>query len=159
MFFSFLFSFLSLISLSVQQKDPLKDFCRLFGHQTAVVDRGHYIDGGIANFAPISADSYNFSSMASPSSPRLMADMIVKALLSGSVTLMRTTKDFPNTHYSAKIKLYLLFKVGYFGQMPPTNSCTCMAVNMAMASLKTFPFGPTTSFTRLGTIQIPPQQA
>lgn len=58
-----LFTF-SLVSLSIQQeqKDPLKDFCRLFGHQTAVVDRDLFIDGGISNWAPISADSKNDTS-------------------------------------------------------------------------------------------------
>jgi len=38
---------LALASLSIQQspKDPLKDFCRRWGHQTAVVDNKLLIDG------------------------------------------------------------------------------------------------------------------
>ncbi|KAF2749188.1 hypothetical protein M011DRAFT_475920 [Sporormia fimetaria CBS 119925] len=53
---------LSLVSISVQLKDPLQDFCRLFGHQTAVVDRQLLIDGGLVNWAPVSATSLNYSS-------------------------------------------------------------------------------------------------
>ncbi|KAF1991092.1 hypothetical protein K402DRAFT_323651, partial [Aulographum hederae CBS 113979] len=53
---------LSLISLSSQQtKDPLNDFCRRFGHQTAVVDRKLYIDGGQVNWNPISANPLNYT--------------------------------------------------------------------------------------------------
>lgn len=62
MFLTLLVSILSLISLSVQQKDPLEDFCRLFGHQTTVVDRNLYIDGGLVNWSPVSASSLNYSS-------------------------------------------------------------------------------------------------
>lgn len=54
---------LSLTSLSTQQKDPLKDFCRLFGHQTTVVDRNLYIDGGLVNWSPVTAGSTNYTSM------------------------------------------------------------------------------------------------
>ena len=49
-----------LISPSLQQThDPLNDFCRRFGHQTAVVDRRLYIDGGLVNWNPISQNSLN----------------------------------------------------------------------------------------------------
>jgi hypothetical protein len=37
---------------SIAQKDPTDNFCRRFGHQTAVVDRKLYIDGGIINYQP-----------------------------------------------------------------------------------------------------------
>jgi len=53
---------LSLVSLSVQQNDPMKDFCRLFGHQTTVVDRSLYIDGGIVNWGPITEETQNYTS-------------------------------------------------------------------------------------------------
>ncbi|KAB8266455.1 hypothetical protein BDV30DRAFT_245220 [Aspergillus minisclerotigenes] len=46
--------FLGLAGLSLQQKDILKDFCRLWGHQTAVIDRKLYIDGGFVNYNPLS---------------------------------------------------------------------------------------------------------
>ncbi|KAF2873284.1 hypothetical protein BDV95DRAFT_593628 [Massariosphaeria phaeospora] len=62
MFSSVVLSILSFASFAVAQKDPLKDFCRLFGHQTTVVDRQHYIDGGIANFGPLNEASLNYTS-------------------------------------------------------------------------------------------------
>jgi hypothetical protein len=56
---------LSLVQLSWQQKDPLNDFCRRFGHQTTVIDRKLYIDGGLLNWNPISQNPDNYSSMIS----------------------------------------------------------------------------------------------
>jgi ribosomal protein S2 len=47
---------------SWQQKDPLNDFCRRFGHQSAVVDRKLYLDGGLVNWNPISQNNANYSS-------------------------------------------------------------------------------------------------
>jgi hypothetical protein len=35
----------ALVRPSIQQKDPIKDFCRRFGHQTAMVDNKLFIDG------------------------------------------------------------------------------------------------------------------
>lgn len=35
-------------------KDSLKDFCRRFSHQTAVINRHLYIDGGYVNAVPLS---------------------------------------------------------------------------------------------------------
>ncbi|KAK2684843.1 hypothetical protein QWA68_016553 [Fusarium oxysporum] len=46
---------------SVQQHDPVKDFCRRFGHQTAVVDRKLYIDGGLVNWKPMNTDPGNYT--------------------------------------------------------------------------------------------------
>ena len=40
--------------LSQAPQDPVRDFCRRYGHQTAVVDRKLYIDGGYVNANPIS---------------------------------------------------------------------------------------------------------
>jgi hypothetical protein len=66
-----------LVGLSMQQqKDPLKDFCRRFGHQTTVIDRKYvrvmhgrgnrlltdhrlYIDGGLINYSPFNSDPSN----------------------------------------------------------------------------------------------------
>ncbi|KAF2680577.1 hypothetical protein K458DRAFT_479748 [Lentithecium fluviatile CBS 122367] len=53
---------LVLASISTAQKDPLKDFCRLHSHQTTIVDRRLYIDGGLVNWSPLSADSLNYTS-------------------------------------------------------------------------------------------------
>jgi hypothetical protein len=36
----------ALPTLAQPPADPLKDFCRRYGHQTAVIDRKLYIDGG-----------------------------------------------------------------------------------------------------------------
>jgi hypothetical protein len=36
----------ALPTLAQAPTDPLKDFCRRYGHQTAVIDRKLYIDGG-----------------------------------------------------------------------------------------------------------------
>ena len=51
-----------LAALSAAQYDPLKDFCRRFGHQSAIVDNRLYIDGGFVNWKPFSAASQNYSS-------------------------------------------------------------------------------------------------
>jgi hypothetical protein len=39
-----------LISTCLGQNDPVKNFCRRWGHQSAVVDRRLYIDGGLINY-------------------------------------------------------------------------------------------------------------
>jgi hypothetical protein len=48
--------------LSSQQKDPLNDFCRRFGQQTAVVNSKLYIDGGFVDWNPISQNDQNYTS-------------------------------------------------------------------------------------------------
>ncbi|PWY89847.1 hypothetical protein BO70DRAFT_426286 [Aspergillus heteromorphus CBS 117.55] len=51
-----------LVDLSIQQqKDPLQDFCRRFGQQTAVIDRNLYIDGGLVNYNPLTQNPRNYS--------------------------------------------------------------------------------------------------
>lgn len=55
-----------LIELSLAQFDPIKDFCRRFGHQSAVVDDKLYVDGGIVNWKPYSETSANISSAYHP---------------------------------------------------------------------------------------------
>jgi len=50
-------------SISAAQVDPIKNFCRRFGHQTAVIDRKLYIDGGFVNYNAISQNPKNYSSM------------------------------------------------------------------------------------------------
>jgi len=47
---------------ALAQFDPLKDFCRRWGHQSAIVDRKLYIDGGLVNYKPFTAESQNMSS-------------------------------------------------------------------------------------------------
>ncbi|KAK0719058.1 hypothetical protein B0T21DRAFT_351819 [Apiosordaria backusii] len=41
--------------------DPIKDFCRRFGHQSAVVDNRLYIDGGLVNWKPFTSLSPNYT--------------------------------------------------------------------------------------------------
>lgn len=53
------------LNLSVQQHDPAKDFCRRFGHQTAVIDRKLYVDGGLINWKPLETNPKNYTSMLS----------------------------------------------------------------------------------------------
>lgn len=59
---------LSPVSLQ-QSPDPVTDFCRRFGHQTAVVDNRLYIDGGLVNWNPISQHPANYSSEPRPCVP------------------------------------------------------------------------------------------
>jgi hypothetical protein len=53
--------------LSQAPKDPLKDFCRRFSHQTAVINRHLYIDGGYVNANPLAQN------------PRAVASMLLSA--------------------------------------------------------------------------------
>jgi hypothetical protein len=56
------------IAVSAQKgrdRNPLTDFCRLFGHATAEVDRKLFIDGGLFDSNPISGNKYNLTSMSS----------------------------------------------------------------------------------------------
>ncbi|KAH8195754.1 hypothetical protein TruAng_010082 [Truncatella angustata] len=46
---------------SLAQRDPVTNFCRRFGHQTAVIDRKLYIDGGFINYAPLPSNPTNYT--------------------------------------------------------------------------------------------------
>ncbi|KAK4237907.1 autophagy-related protein 3 [Achaetomium macrosporum] len=48
---------------SSAQPDPVDNFCRRFGHQTAVIDRKLYIDGGFINYNPLSQYPTNYSNV------------------------------------------------------------------------------------------------
>jgi hypothetical protein len=52
----------AIAEISVAQLDPVKNFCRRFGHQTAVIDRKLYIDGGFVNYNPLSQYPTNYTS-------------------------------------------------------------------------------------------------
>ncbi|KAF2004831.1 hypothetical protein P154DRAFT_20057 [Amniculicola lignicola CBS 123094] len=57
-----LFAVVSLAALSLQaSKDPLNDFCRRWGHQTAQIDGKLYIDGGLVAWNPISSNPLNYT--------------------------------------------------------------------------------------------------
>jgi hypothetical protein len=64
---AFVFTFLAVLMNTNAQKDPIKDFCRRFDHQTAVIDNRLYIDGGLLNWNPISQNPENVTSKKSPS--------------------------------------------------------------------------------------------
>lgn len=42
------------VALSQAPQDPVRDFCRRYGHQTALINHKLYIDGGYVNANPIS---------------------------------------------------------------------------------------------------------
>lgn len=50
------------VQFSWQQEDPISDFCRRFGHQSAVIDDKLYLDGGLVDWNPISQNPANYSS-------------------------------------------------------------------------------------------------
>ncbi|KAJ4358023.1 uncharacterized protein N0V89_002602 [Didymosphaeria variabile] len=52
---------IALLSRSLQAKDPIQDFCRRWGHQTAQVDNKLYIDGGQVAWNPISTNPQNYT--------------------------------------------------------------------------------------------------
>ena len=51
-----------LMTTAHAQKDPVGGFCRRFGHQTTVIDRKLYIDGGFINYSPMEIDATNYTS-------------------------------------------------------------------------------------------------
>ncbi|KAL2164453.1 hypothetical protein VTH06DRAFT_3669 [Thermothelomyces fergusii] len=53
--------FLDSFGRSSAEVDPVKHFCRRFGHQTALIDRKLYIDGGFMNYSPRSQYPANYS--------------------------------------------------------------------------------------------------
>jgi hypothetical protein len=56
---------LSLVPLVFSQapQDPIQDFCRRYGHQTSLINRKLYIDGGYVNANPISQNPVAVISM------------------------------------------------------------------------------------------------
>ncbi|KAI1490646.1 hypothetical protein F5X96DRAFT_678949 [Biscogniauxia mediterranea] len=52
---------LSLSEKCFAQRNPVTNFCRRFGHQTAVIDRKLYIDGGFINWNPLPSDPTNYT--------------------------------------------------------------------------------------------------
>lgn len=51
-----------LVPRSWQQRDPVQNFCRRFGHQSTIIDDKLYLDGGLINWNPISTNAQNYSS-------------------------------------------------------------------------------------------------
>ncbi|SPN98500.1 uncharacterized protein DNG_01545 [Cephalotrichum gorgonifer] len=73
------------VQLSLQQGDPVSNFCRRFGHQAAIVDERLYIDGGYLNYNPLEQFPTNYtndylffhdlSSVAKSGMPQLEASL------------------------------------------------------------------------------------
>src|SRR2546421_11707153 len=70
---SLLLALFILSALAQPPADPLTDFCRRYGHQTAVIDKKLYIDGGwlYANRIPLNPMP-TLSKAAAPSSRKLV---------------------------------------------------------------------------------------
>jgi len=72
---------LSLVPLVFSQapQDPIQDFCRRYGHQTSLINRKLYIDGGYVNANPISQNPVAVMSMTNHTDPchNKSADMIL----------------------------------------------------------------------------------
>ncbi|KAH7116643.1 hypothetical protein B0J13DRAFT_653225 [Dactylonectria estremocensis] len=49
------------IGNTVQQREPISNFCRRWGHQSAVVDNKLYIDGGLVTWRPSSQPPENYT--------------------------------------------------------------------------------------------------
>ncbi|GAB1320960.1 Kelch repeat-containing protein [Madurella fahalii] len=49
------------VAISFGQYHAVRDFCRRFGHQSAVVDNRLYVDGGFVNWKPFTETSQNLS--------------------------------------------------------------------------------------------------
>jgi hypothetical protein len=60
--YSILVLILCLVQTTLAQKDPVVNFCRRFGHQTAVVDNRLYVDGGLIDWNPITSYPNNYTS-------------------------------------------------------------------------------------------------
>ncbi|KAI9166792.1 Kelch repeat-containing protein [Paramyrothecium foliicola] len=56
-----LFVLLSCVGRSYQQRDPIKSFCRRWGHQAAVVDEKLYVDGGLITWNPMAQFPENYT--------------------------------------------------------------------------------------------------
>jgi hypothetical protein len=61
--------------LSQAPRDPLRDFCRRFSHQTAVIDQRLYIDGGYVNANPL---SQNPRAVPSTETPAELPQMLIR---------------------------------------------------------------------------------
>ncbi|KAK4456125.1 hypothetical protein QBC34DRAFT_287001, partial [Podospora aff. communis PSN243] len=103
------------------QPDPVKSFCRRFGHQAAVVDQKLYIDGGLLNYNPISQYPYNYSNTG-----LLYHDLNVTGAGGMPQLFANLTKNssIPSTHggslWADDINKRLYLFGGQWHQLPPS---------------------------------------
>ncbi|EFX04685.1 hypothetical protein CMQ_1613 [Grosmannia clavigera kw1407] len=114
------------------QRDPVTDFCRRFGHQTAVIDRRLYIDGGLVNWNPMQSDPANYSNTwllyqdldhnSDSSMPALHAN------LSKNSTVPNVSGGF--LWADDVNKMLFLFGGEYYQQPPPANTLALWAYDV-----------------------------
>lgn len=79
-------------SLSLQQRrDPISNFCRRWGHQSAIVDEKLYIDGGLVTFSPSDGTPQNVTSksasLASRPQSRTIRRRAIAAISTNGLTM------------------------------------------------------------------------
>ena len=123
------------VTLSLQQKDPVKDFCRRFAHQSAVINRRLYIDGGFVNWNPISQNRNNYTSKFKTSICRLrirdatrwLCDVQIHGSCTKILTPVLRQSKCPNCMPTwARTNLYRASVVGYYGKTTSISDSTCM---------------------------------
>lgn len=119
------------IESAAQAEDPVADFCRRFGHQTTVIDRQLYIDGGIVNWNPLSSNPTNYSSKYSIGDQHLAPTNLVQTHgFSIKLSMLIMAKGFPNyTQIFRRTVQFPMFLVGFCGLTIPTSCSTNGAVN------------------------------
>ncbi|KAK3340756.1 hypothetical protein B0H65DRAFT_529606 [Neurospora tetraspora] len=110
---------LTLIHGSHAQLDPIKNFCRIFSHQTAVIDNKLYIDGGFINYNPISQYPANYTNTA------LLYLDLTTITESGMPPLLSTSppknSSVPSVHGAALWADQLNKRLYLFGGEPPPS--------------------------------------
>ncbi|KIH94418.1 hypothetical protein SPBR_05604 [Sporothrix brasiliensis 5110] len=106
------------------QQDPINNFCRRFGHQSAVVDRRLYIDGGLVNWNPISTYPGNYSNtwLLYQDLARDVADVGMPPLYANLSKNSSIPDVSGGSLWGDEVNKYLyLFGGEYYQQPPPTR--------------------------------------
>lgn len=112
-------------------QDPLKNFCRRYGHQTAVIDESLYIDGGWVYANPLEQNPVPTMSMhpATIHRDRELTTLQIKDLYTVISIMIATKACRYNMQISRRTILYLTLLVESYGQTTSTKSFGFMAVN------------------------------
>jgi hypothetical protein len=89
--------------VSLQQKDPVNNFCRRFGHQTAVVDQKLFIDGGLVDWNPITSYPQNYTSKSAISSFALVCLGRAPSRRTGTPGAIAYCSTAPTAHANTRI--------------------------------------------------------
>ncbi|PQE07516.1 cell wall anchored protein [Rutstroemia sp. NJR-2017a BBW] len=107
---------LCLVQTSSQQKDPLNDFCRRWGHQTTVIDRQMFVDGGMIDWNPISQNPQNYSNYDLNTSPSTVGVPQLHANLSKNSSIPEVSGG---VLWADEVnKRFYLYGGDYFGTSP-----------------------------------------